>query len=267
MVAGLNRTACFALVVLMLVSLVACGAGETTSAPVSTSVAIVRQIATVELPPTLSQIDKLATRQALPVTPTSAPPTVAPTETAYVGVFLGQAQSEESLPRIQQPTNQPSPTAEGGACAIAIDPVFGTAWRDNPSVARRVGCALQERFGFLAEVQVFERGVMYQRRDTTETWAIQPGLISAGRYWFAAQPTALLPLPLNIPEGLRPPSETFLPFWSSDPAIPTALGYGRTPQQSADLNLQRVEGGTLLLDVTISQVFLLLDNGDAFGPF
>ncbi|MCU0474652.1 MAG: hypothetical protein MUC99_00815 [Anaerolineae bacterium] len=232
----------------------------------STPVAIVRALVTVELPPTLSRAERLATRQAQPVTPTPPPPTQTPTPTPYVGVFLGEAASDITVPRIVQPTLDPL-TNPSVLCAVPIDPTFGTAWRQNPTLARRIGCALQERFGFAADVQVFERGVMYRRQETGEVWGIRPEANAVGRFWFASQPPLVLPFPLNVPEGLRPPSEVFLPLWVSDPQIQLGLGFGRTPQQTADLNVQRVEGGTFFLDVTIAQVFVLLDNGDVYGPF
>lgn len=253
--------------ILVCLLLAACGGQtETPMATGSTSVAIVRALVTVELPPTLSRAERLATRQAQPVTPTPPPPTPTPTETPYIGIFLGEAQGDADLPRISQPTAAPTPTREGG-CAVEIDSAFGTAWRQNASVARQIGCALQGRFGFAADVQVFERGVMYRRQDTGEIWAIQPDAISVGSYWFSATSPQVIPLPLGVPEGLRPPSEVFLPVWIANPDLQAALGYGRTPQQVADLNVQRVEGGTLFLDVTIAQVFILLDNGDVYGPF
>lgn len=235
-----------------------------------TAVAIVRLIATVDLPPTLSSAEKMATRQAIPQTPTAAPPTATPTETPYVGVFLGPAEQDVSLPRIEtEPTVFAEATASDptAACAIPIDPVFGTAWQQNPSVARRVGCALQERFGFGADVQVFEDGVMYRRQDSGEVWAIHPDQVRAGRFWYTNLPLIPAPIVLTPPEGLRPPSDAFIGLWTSDPLLQQTLGFARTPQQVADLNIQRIEGGTLILDVTITQVFLLLDNGDAFGPY
>ena len=245
------------------------GAQQISDSP-PTAVAIVRLIATVDLPPTVSSADKLATRQAIPQTPTAAPPTATPTETPYVGVFLGPAEQDVSLPRIEtQPTAFAEATAADPAttCAIPIDPVFGTAWQQNPSVARRVGCALQERFGFGADVQVFEDGVMYRRQDSGEVWAIHPDQVRAGRFWYTNLPLVPAPIALTPPEGLRPPSDAFLGLWTSDPLLQQTLGFARTPQQVADLNIQRIEGGTLILDVTITQVFLLLDNGDAFGPY
>lgn len=247
--------------------LAACG-GQTPPATTSdsTPVAIVRALVTVELPPTLSRDERLATRQAQPLTPTPPPPSPTPTETPYVGVFLGEARDDVNLPRISQPVIGATETPTGG-CDIDIDPAFGTAWRQDPSVARQIGCALQVRFGFAADVQVFERGVMYRRQETGEVWAIQPDSLSVGRYWFSATAPQLIPPLLSVPEGLRPPSEAFAPVWIADPQLQAALGYGRTPQQTADLNVQRVQGGTLMLDVTIAQVFILLDNGDVYGPF
>lgn len=241
-------------------------AGDGSGSP-PTDVAIVWSLATVDLPPTLSRVERQATRQAVPSTPTQSPPTATPTATPYVGVFLGPADVQVDLPRVD-PTTFAEPTAEGTVdCEIEIDPVFGTAWRENPSVARRVGCALQERFGFAADVQVFENGVMYRRQDTGEVWAIQPDQVRAGRFWYTNLPLVPAPITIQPPQGLRPPSDAFIGLWGSDGQLQQALGFGRTPQQTADLNIQRIEGGTLILDVTITQVFLLLDNGDAFGPY
>lgn len=266
----------FGVSVLMLfaILLLSACAGDETAAPVETGfssqppteVAIVRILATVELPPTLSRIEKQQTRQAVPVTPTLAPPTAVPTETPYVGVFLGPAGGE--IDPVRAATNMPEPTAEGlTVCALEIDPVFGTAWRANPSISRRIGCALQERFGFGADVQVFENGLMYRRQDTGEVWAIQPDQVRSGRFWYTNLP--LIPAPISVmpPQGLRTPSEAFAGLWTSDPLLQQSLGFARTPQQVADINIQRVEGGTLVLDVTIAQVFILLDNGDALGPY
>jgi hypothetical protein len=275
-----RRASSFSVFLLLLLVLAACAetdmpsdssdpsAQQISDAP-PTAVAIVRSIATVDLPPTLSRVDKLATRQAIPQTPTAAPPTATPTETPYVGVFLGPAEQDVSLPRIEtEPTAFAEVTpSDPTACAIPIDPVFGTAWQQNPSVARRVGCALQERFGFGADVQVFEDGVMYRRQDSGEVWAIHPDQVRAGRFWYTNLPLMPAPIALTPPEGLRPPSDAFLGLWTSDPLLQQTLGFARTPQQVADLNIQRIEGGTLILDVTITQVFLLLDNGDAFGPY
>ncbi len=235
----------------------------------------VRVLVTVNLPPTPDAAELEATRRAIPVTPSAEPATSTPTTTPYVGIFLGTPASNTSgqisLAGIEQnPGLQATPTSVQGTCSLPFDPAFGRGWESNPSVARRVGCPLQERFGFAGNVQVFERGVMYRRLDTNEVWAVQPGSIGTGRYWYYNQVLPLPPLQgigLNPPAGLRVPADTFGAVWSSYAEVNQALGYATTPEQTADLNIQRFDGGSLLLDVTVGQVFILLDDGDVFGPY
>lgn len=197
----MRRSATVLILTLGALLLGACADAVASVTPEDPPVQLVRRLATVDLPPTLSVIQRQATRQAIPSTPTLAPPTVTPTGTPYVGVFLGEAQIDIDLPRQQPSTPSLDVTETTDACAIPFDPVFGTVWRENPSISRRVGCALQERFGFAADVQVFERGVMYRRQDTGEVWAIQPGQVRPGRFWYTN--VALLPAPVNI----APPEE------------------------------------------------------------
>ncbi len=239
------------------------------------SVAAVRLLATVNLPPTPDAAEREATRRALPVTPSAMPATSTPTQTPYVGIFLGTPAANTSgqinLAGANQNQGLPAtPTPIEGTCNLPFDPAFGRGWESNPSIARRVGCPLQERFGFAGNVQVFERGVMYRRLDTSEVWAVQPGNIGTGRYWYYNQVLPLPPLQgigLNPPAGLRVPSDVFGAVWSSYSEVNQALGYATTPEQTADLNIQRFDGGSLLLDVTVGQVFILLDDGDVFGPY
>jgi hypothetical protein len=235
----------------------------------------VRMLATVNLPPTPDAAEREATRRAMPVTPSAQPPTPTPTGTPYVGVFLGtpvpnSAGALVDLAGVEQQSILATPTAIEGTCTIPFDPAFGRGWESNASVARQVGCPLQERFGFAGNVQVFERGVMYRRLDTNEVWAVQPGNLDAGRYWYYNQVLPLPPLQgigLNPPSGLRVPADIFGAVWSSSAEVNQALGYATTPEQTADLNIQRFDGGSLLLDVTVGQVFILLDDGDVFGPY
>lgn len=234
-------------------------------------VAAVKQLATVVIPPTLSQAERLATRAAN-ASPTPPPPTPTATETPYIGIFLGEANPDGNLPPIiaVPPPLIAEEVANGGggvACPIAIDAAFGEGWRTNPAVARNLGCPIQERFGFAGNVQVFERGVMYRRAETNEVWAVRPGNIQAGKYWYVGQPPTISASGLAAPEGRRVPSDTFGAVWLSNAEISDGLGFAITPEQVADLNIQRYEGGTLFLDVTVGQVFVLLVNGDAYGPY
>ncbi|MBC8098894.1 MAG: hypothetical protein H7Y11_05590 [Armatimonadetes bacterium] len=236
-------------------------------APTSVAIVAVKQLATVAIPPTPDAAQREATRRALPTTPTNPPPTATATPTPYIGVFLGTPGENDSA--ILADVSQATRVFDDGndTCAIPYDVAFGEGWRSNVAVLRRVGCPLQERFGFVGAVQVFERGVMYRRQDTNEVWAVLPGSIGTGQYWYANNP-ALLPLPgVSAPPGLRVPADAFGAVWLSTPEVQTALGYATTPEQTADLNLQRFDGGSLVLDVTVGQVFILFDNSDAFGPY
>lgn len=253
---------------LIMVTMLLVGCNPTPAEPTAAPVVAVKQLVTVEIPPTLNAAERQATRLAMPTTPTTPPPTPTPTETPYVGVFLGEAQpdSENVAPIIESlPTE--SSLANATDCLIVPDTAFGQGWRSNPNVTRSLGCPIQERFGFAGDVQVFERGVMYRRSETNEVWAVRPGSLEAGEYWYISQPPVVTAAGLVAPPGLRVPSDVFGAIWLSDNNISGGLGYAVTPEQVADLNIQRYEGGTLFLDVTVGQVFALLVNGDAFGPY
>lgn len=242
------------------------GCQPTSTTPTAAPVVAVKQLVTVEIPPTLNAADRQATRLAMPTTPTVPPPTPTPTETPYVGVFLGEAQSE-NLPPIIESLPTESSVSGAAECMIQPDTAFGQGWRSNPNVTRSLGCPIQERFGFAGDVQVFERGVMYRRSETSEVWAVRPGSLEAGEYWYISQPPIVTVTGLVAPPGLRVPENVFGAIWMSDSNISNGLGFAVTPEQVADLNIQRYEGGTLFLDVTVGQVFALLVNGDAFGPY
>jgi hypothetical protein len=242
------------------------------AAPTLMPVVAVKQLATVEIPPTLNAAERAATRAALPTTPTAPPPTLTPTVTPYIGVFLGEARPDSAnvAPIVEAlPTESSLETVgEGGIpCALPIDPAFGDGWQRNPVIPRALGCAIQVRFGFAGDVQVFQRGVMYRRRETGEVWAVRPGSVEAGEFWYVGQPPTVSASGLLAPEGLRVPSDAFGGVWLSDSRISEGLGYAVTPEQAADLNIQRFEGGTLFLDVTVDQVFALLVDGSAYGPY
>jgi hypothetical protein len=244
-----------------------CAACTPTSSPTEESMVVaVKQLATVEIPPTPDRAQREATRRALPTTPTPLPPTPTPSNTPYVGVFLGTPGDENNGAAFVDPG---IPTAQSASddCPLPFDPAFGESWRSNTSIARRVGCPLQQRFGFAGNVQVFERGVMYHRADTNEVWAVQPGNGGTGKYWYVNQPPPMSMEGLIPPPGLRSPGNAFSSVWLTNNEVSTGLGYATTPEQAADLNIQRFDGGSLLLDVTVGQVFILFDDGDAFGPY
>lgn len=252
--------------------LAACG-GRSSTPEAATPVRIVRQLAT--LGPTHTPDPN-----ALLTVPTSTPTiTPEPSPTPYVGVFLGEAQPSGDVSAFAP--QGPGASLAGGPtdlqallCLVQPDVVFGTGWMTTPRALNNLRCPIQESFGFNGEVQIFERGVMYVNNETGEVWAISPGgLTSIGQFWYLSQLPLIaldesgVPFGIDAPAGLIVPRGALGAVWAGLPQVREALGYAITVQREAPLNVQRFEGGTLLLDVTVGQVFALLVNGDAFGPF
>lgn len=229
-----------------------------------------KQLATVYISPTPNEIQRQATQAAVPPPVTSVPelPAVAPT--AYIGVFLGEVVDENERPVINLP-NPVQPTAPGvvepNNCLLLADPVYGNGWEANPTVTSVLGCALQPTVPFRGVMQIFERGVMYWRGDTNEIWAIATSGVAAGRFWYAANLPEGSNEDLTAPEGLRVPVRGFGMMWRSVTGVRDSLGYARIDEQEISMQSQRFEGGLLHLDSAAGQVFVLLVDGRAFGPY
>jgi hypothetical protein len=270
--------------VLLVCALAACTpAAPPTSTPISTlsQDQLVKRLATVELPPTLSPNDFIATRSA--ARPTSTPiPSATFTQTPYIGVFLGESGSSGGdIPNIDAAqfagtlvANAPEfPTLSAPACIIPPDPIYGAAWGGNPAVRDGIGCAGEPPTSYIGESQFFERGVMYTL-PTGEIYAILPGGAVSGRYWYAPiappeQTWEVLP-----PEGLRVPTGEFGAVWRAVEAVRQSLGFAQTDEQPVSLTLQRFERGALLLDGSAGQTFAFIGvtggqngEGTVYGPF
>jgi len=238
--------------------------------PSPTAVARVRQLATIAPTATPDDAQRLAAQQTAQAQATPSPAPSA-TPTPYVGVFLGEVEADRPIVDLTQLDTMPTRSAAAMLpllCEIPIGDEFGTAWATESRVFNGLGCPIQEHYGFVGTVQVFERGVIYLRPDTVELWAIVPGpSFGVGQYWYIDQPVSV------STEGLVPPSGRFVPegvmggIWASNSEIRSTMGYGITPPQDIDVTLQRFEGGTLFMDRTVGQVFALLVNGNAFGPY
>ncbi|MFW5692208.1 MAG: hypothetical protein ACOCX3_02530 [Chloroflexota bacterium] len=259
----------------ILIVLVGCQS-ETASTPTATPVDIVRQVATLAPTATLSETDRIATQSALPLTPSPAAPTAIPSPTVYVGIFIGEIAFDPLAPVTRlDPAALPVPAVEPTLpgvrllCQIAPDPVFGEAWRAEPAVNNALRCPIQVSFGFEGAVQVFERGVMYLRPETTEVWAIAPGAGGeSGRYWYVGRaPEAGAAQPSNVPPGLFAPEGALANVWLTVPQVREALGFGLQPVEAHPVNVQRYDSGTLILDEAAGQVFALLLDGTAYGPY
>lgn len=249
-----------------------CAACDTLSTPPATAVvAIVKPLATVYLSPTPNAEQLQATRFA--ITPTRAPATATPTPqpTAYVGVFLGEAQLPNDLPRIREPLvggPTPLPTSDPRFCPIGIDLRYLGIWLQNTRISSQLGCPIQQSFGFFGEIQIFEGGLMYRRPETDEVWAF---LTSAndeiGRYVYVERPAPLDNAAGQAPAGLVAPTGSFGSVWGSVPNLRDALGWARINPQEVAIGLQRFVGGTFFLDATSEQAYALIVDGTLYGPF
>ena len=110
---------------------------------------------------------------------------------------------------------------------------------------------------------------MYFNPNTNEVWAIAPGSApDVGHYWYEDHPPAMSTQGMEAPAaGLRIPTGDIGAVWVSNPRLRESLGYATMRQQNSSVNIQRFEGGSLFLDATVGQVFVLLVNGDALGAY
>lgn len=256
--------------------LAACGP----EAPAPTQVALApagnaKLLATVDISPTPDAAQWQATLRAQPPTETPLPATPEPTATAYIGVFLGEAGSiddSSALAAIQQLQAQrdaatPVPDA-GNRCPRQPDEAFGTFWRAD-ALAGQIGCPADAPTPYNGVSQLYERGVIYRTPDG-ELWAITPRGEGGGQFWYAAQPPDVPLEDVSAPPGLRPPGQRFAAFWQSNIDVRDRLGFAQTDVVGTSFTVQHFQNGTLVLDNSAGQVWLLVGTGDtgpAAGPY
>lgn len=261
-----------------LLALSACSGVPGGAPPPTTAAPQVRLLATVYASPTPGAEAQRATQIAARPTLDARQPTPVPSATVYVGVFLGAEQADGGVPVVDAARYQGTlaalgPTlgapAPGAACAVPIDPVFGAAWTANNLAQTTLRCPLEPVRSDVGTTQVFERGAMYFLPGG-EIWAIVAGGSAGGPYWYVRQAPADPGGGAPPPEGLRVPSLGFGAVWRGVAGVQQALGYARTDESSASITRQRFEGGTLLLDSSAGQVFVLvgpIEGGTAYGPY
>ncbi len=229
-----------------------------------------RPLATVFISPTPNAEQRRATSIASSPTPTPLIPTSTPRPTEYVGVFIGEAEPLQGAlvdPDVFDAISTPvPPTVAPAECTTAIDPAYLSVWRSDSLIAQRMGCPIQIGIGFPGDVQVFASGVMYQRDDTGEIWAMIPDQPS-GQYFYFETPPDLFTSGVNPPAGFILPDGDFGGAWISEETLQNQIGFAQTPPLNINLGFQRFAGGTFFLDSTSGQIFALLADGTAYGPF
>jgi hypothetical protein len=243
-------------------------AGETAIDASPTAAVVVKALATVVLSPTPNAEQIAATTAA--ASPTPAPPTSTPnpSPSPYVGVFIGEAGGGVAFQSFTQPligSGVAVPTADTRQCGRPIEPRVVPVWQSQPAVRQRLGCPIQEPFGFFGQLQVFDRGVMYLQPDIQAVWAIVPQGTVGRFYYLEAPPPLSAPLEPSA-QGLVP-TGAFGSMWTLVEGLPARIGLGVTEPQEAALTIQRFDGGTFLLDLSSGQAFALAVDGTALGPY
>ncbi|QPC82373.1 hypothetical protein G4Y79_22250 [Phototrophicus methaneseepsis] len=262
------------LMLLMVACIVAaCDAMSTESTVPTPTLEHERILATAYISPTPNVEQVRATQLA--ITPTVAVPTatIQPTQTPFVGVFIGEAERDDSSVNVAEPFFAPDinvfiePTANANRCGVPVDNAYLDAWRTSSDVNTELGCPIQAALGFFGTVQVFENGIMYRRDETREIWAITIDG-DRGLYSYVEAPPQVVIQGQTAPPGLLPPEGDFAVVWLNVPGLRERMGYARTEALSdVALGTQRFTTGTFFLDGNAGQSYALTNDGRVFGPF
>ncbi|MCS6836345.1 MAG: hypothetical protein NZ750_10045 [Anaerolineae bacterium] len=231
----------------------------------STPIAQVRSLATAFISPTPNADELRATQAAISPTPTPPTPTITPSPTAYVGLFIGRAELDGGFVPARAPlfaNLSGEPTAEF-TCQTPIDPNYLRLWQRNPDLSRELACPIQAAYGWQGSAQIFERGVMYDDPSTRSVWAIAPG---QRRVWIQEAPPALNPAPLLGPGAIIPQGDIGS-LWAGVEALRLALGAPQTEAIGISLGIQRMEGGTFLYNLSSGQIYAFSADGRLLGTF
>lgn len=264
------------LTLLFLCLLAACAPEEAPSSELQYPQELPRRLATVFASPTPGEEDRRSTSVASRPTITLLPPTVMPTPTVYIGVFLGDSSGGDgggienvAAEMFAGTLIADVPTLSAPTCLIPTDPIFGTAWASNPTITSALNCAAEPVTSYIGTTQVFENGVMYFI-PSGEIWVIAPGSVTGGQYWYVSEAPPDQGWQVPPPEGLRMPTLGFGAVWKAIDGVRQTMGFARTDEQAASLGVQRFDGGALFLDSSAGQVFALIgtpSSGITYGPF
>lgn len=238
---------------------------------------LVRRLATVYASPTPDADAVRQTQIAIRPTVDIRPAVLTPTPTIYIGIFLGVEDAGGGLPVIDPARYQGTlsaavvpldATVSAGACTIPVDPIFGASWTSNTDAVAAIRCPIEGAQSYVGTAQIFERGAMYFV-PSGAIWSIAIAG-GGGPYWFVPQAPPDQPSEVAPPDGLRLPQLGFGAVWRGVPGVRDALGFARTDETASSLTVQRFENGTLILDSSAGQVFVLVgpaESGTAFGPY
>ena len=264
------RSVFSSLILIALISIAVSACTPATTPPTTTEIAMVKPIATVYISPTPDASARAATRAAS--TPTPIPPTatIIPTETPYIGNFVGEAQRETGFESFREPlfavdATIPAPTADVARCNIAVNGTYLTVWQTETIVNQRMGCPIQEAFSFFAQAQVFENGVIYHDPSIDAVWAIIQS--DMPEFEYLEDPPSASTTGIQAPRGLVVPQGVIGDMWLAVPDLRPRIGFARVNAQEVGMAAQRFANGTFLVDQSSEQLFALVNDGTVLGPY
>lgn len=259
------------LLILLILIAAAC-TPNTPAATTPTAPPGLKTLATLYVSPTPNVEQREATRLAARSAPPTPLPTRTPEPTAYVGVFLGEAEMGEAPvidpARYAGTLQAGNPPATFGvvSCRYPIDSVFGGSWTANTDAVDALGCPTAPPAPFSGTMQTFERGVMFFL-PTSEIFAINVSA-NGGQWWYIPQAPPDQSWDVNPPSGLFVPSQGFGAVWKADEDIRLAMGYATAGETGASLTIQPFDNGRLLRESGLAQTFVLVnDTRAAYGGF
>ncbi len=240
-----------------------------------------KALATVYISPTPNLPERQVTLTQRP-TETLAPPTLTPTPTVYLGVFMGDRTLppgtvgfQATAPRgplvvTLAPGAVTRTAASGGGAPIRVTQPAGAARNcpmqpgpafaavaSNPAIQQRLGCPTAPSVTMRLVSQPFQTGFMFWR-ETKEIFALSTAAFqrdaTVDTYWRLTDTwNESLPASdpgLVAPPGLIQPVRGFGFAWRSNPAIRAALGWALSSEQVYDAAWEEFERGWMMTGPT-----------------
>lgn len=286
------------LVWLLLLLAAACSPAVPTAPP--DIVIAPKQLATVDI--TATPVQTLVvppTSTAVPsATRTPIPPTLPPSATAYVGIFMGDGsaplvQATQPVALVEATLLAPTPlggiptavfasvtppgsfglpVADGGTCIGEIAPVLSGAYNGNNGAQAALGCPVSpSESTFMAE-QAFERGTMFWWANR-EIYALarEPFNGVSNTFWKLAdtwqEGMAEDDPSMTGPEGLLQPVRGFGLAWRTSDQVRSALGWAVSPEAGYTGTFQRFERGVMFTTQGGAIYALAASPGATSGQF
>jgi hypothetical protein len=158
----------------------------------------------------------------------------------------------------------PGPTVPSG-CAITPGLGFGRIWNTYSTVRSKLGCPTEIEKSIWAGEELFERGYMFWRQDTTYIYV----LYNTGTWqgyddtWTSAEPEwdgFYVP-----PAGYYQPKRGFGKVWRGSLDVRNGLGWGTTEERGFYASVQAFGGGLMIWSST--QGILVLYNDGTWARY